>query len=148
MVWKFLRSRKAQAAIEYMMVFGIALVLSAPFIIRAQSSMMDLRMGSEMLELQNSMDKMESAVETVNAAGSPAKRTFFVEIPSFVESGEVLNGSNGQDVIVYRYSTSDGVSQLSRSFDFNITGEVPTDSGRSRVSVAAEKDFVNISVVS
>jgi len=139
------KNRKGQAAIEYLMILGIALTLSAPFVIEAQGTMLELRTGSQLVDLRSSVDKMEYSVKTVNSAGPPAKRTFFVDIPSLVVDAELVNDT--RDSIVYRYNTSEGSSQISRSFDANLTGKLPEDSGRSRITVFATETAVNISVV-
>jgi hypothetical protein len=139
----FSNKSKGQAAIEYLMVFGIALALSTPFIVKAQSSIVDLRQGSGAVELHNSLNKMESAIKTVDASGEPAKRTFLVELPQSVESGQIKS-----DAIIYNVSSASGSAQMIRSYEINITGKVPQDAGNNRVSVEAKSDSVNISVVS
>lgn len=139
----FKNKRKGQAAIEYLMVFGIALVLSAPFIVRAQSSIVELRTGANAVEMHNSMNKLESAIKTVDASGEPAKRTFVIEIPSNVESVDVNTNS-----VVYNLSTTEGYSQLIRSFEIDLIGDLPTSQGNHRVSVTAKSDSVELTVVS
>lgn len=139
----FRSDRSGQTAVEYLMVFGIALLLSAPFIIKAQTSIIELRSGSNAVKMHNSLNSMESAVKTVNAAGSPAKRTFSVEIPDNIDSSAVNEHS-----IVYNLSTPNGLTQLSRTFKANLTGSVPSRSGRHRVSVRAKPKEVELSVVS
>lgn len=135
-------SRKAQAAIEYLTVFGIALVLSTPFILRAQSSIMELRMGSQVVTLQGSLDKVESSVETVSAAGEPAQRTFRFDVPEITRNARVVNNS-----VVYTVRTPSGKSQLVRSFSTNVTGNVPDTAGRHRLTVYAEDGEIHIEVV-
>lgn len=142
-VSRFLKSRKGQAAIEYLMVFGLALILSTPFIMKAQGSIADIRSGSEVIELQNSLDKIESSVKTVNAAGDPAKRTFLVSIPNNVDSAEL-----NQNSIAYTLNTHEGNSQMVRTFEANLTGDIPRESGRHKVSVSATENGVQIEVVS
>lgn len=144
---QLLRSSKGQAAMEYLMVFGIALILSTPFIMKAQGSIVELRSGSQIMELQSSLDKIESSTETVNAAGPPARRTFTVDVPAIVTGVEMANESSTQDSIIYKYETAEGSSQLTRSFSINLTGNLPREQGKHRVSVTAQENAVNISVV-
>lgn len=138
----FSNKSKGQAAIEYLMVFGIALALSTPFIIRAQSSIIELRAGSNTVEMYNSMNKLESSIKTVDASGKPAKRTFMIELPSNVESVDV-----NTNTIVYNLSTTDGYSQQIRSFEIDLTGDLPESQGNHRVSVTAKSDSVELAVV-
>jgi len=59
-----------------MTVFSIALVLAAPFVLKAQSSVLDLRSDSNAVAVQNTLNNIEVAADTVSAAGEPATRTF------------------------------------------------------------------------
>lgn len=137
------RKRRGQAAIEYLMIFGIALLLSVPFIVRAQDQVINLRSGSNAVEMHNSLNQFESAIETVNAAGEPARRTFNVRIPRNVVSAQL-----NSDSIVYELQTPSGVDQVSRSFEISLSGSIPQDPGRHIVSVSATGSGVNLEVVS
>lgn len=125
-----------------MTVFGIALLLSTPFILRAQGSIAELRSGSQVVSLQNSLDKTESSVETVSAAGEPARRTFGFKVPDIVTDSKIVNNS-----VVYTVRTRAGNSTLIRSFDANVTGDLPENRGRHRVTVYADGGTTHIEVV-
>lgn len=133
---------KGQAAIEYLAVFGLALALSTPFIINAQTSMMDLQTSSSSLSLQNSLQKLETSINTVSASGEPAQRTFRFEVPSNVDSAELNPNS-----IIYTINTRNGQSDLIRTFDTPITGNVPQDAGTYSLTVYAEEDVTVVEVV-
>lgn len=137
-----MKNRRGQAAIEYMTVFGIALLLSTPFIMRAQSSIMDLKTGSEIIEMRDSLSKIETSVQTVGAAGEPARRTFHVEIPRSVVSSRIEN-----DTVVFTLRGPAGNSDMSRSFETNVTGTLPDTPGIHRLTVYAENGAVYIEVV-
>ncbi len=139
----FPRSRKGQAALEYLMVFGLALILSAPFVLRAQGQIIDLRSSSNAVDMHNSLNKFESSIKTVSAAGKPARRTFTVQIPDNVESAQLNSNS-----IVYSLQTPEGIEQVSRSFETSLTGDIPSSNGRHRVSVSATDSGVKLEVVS
>ncbi len=124
------------------MVFGLALLLSTPFIMKAQSSIFELRNSAGVMQLQNSLEKTDSAINTVSAAGEPAQRTFTVELPDSVESASIVNNS-----IVYTVRTRAGESDLIRSFETNLTGTLPQTPGRHRVTVYMEDGEANIEVV-
>lgn len=133
---------KGQAAIEYLAVFGLALALSTPFIINAQTSMMDLQTSSSALSLQNSLQKLETSINTVSASGEPAQRTFRFEVPSNVESAQLNENS-----VVYTINTRTGRSDLIRTFDSPLTGNLPQDTGTYSVTVYAEEDVTVVEVV-
>lgn len=133
------RYLKGQAAIELLMVVGIALALSLPFISAAQESMFDLRSSSQVVELQNSMDRFENAAKTVNAAGEPARRTIEMNIPQLVSETYHLDNA-----LVYEMRTEDGATNISRQFDFNLAGEVPDSPGAHIVQLRASDGDVEV----
>ncbi len=133
---------KGQAAVEYLSVFGIALLISTPFVLKAQTSIMDLKGGSNAVAAESSLQDIKMAVETVSASGEPARRTFTVRVPDSVESGEITNNS-----IVYTLNARSGKSQMIRTFEANLTGTVPQDPGRHRLTVYMEDGEANLEVV-
>jgi len=135
-------SIKGQASIEYLAVFGIALAISTPFIINAQNSLLDLRTGSGSIEAQNSLQKMEAAVNTVAASGEPAQRTFDVRIPQNYAGGEVRDNA-----IVMTVRNRAGESDLIRTFDVDLEGDLPQTPGRYEVTVYMEDRNATIEVV-
>jgi len=136
------RSR-GQAAIEYMIIVGIALMLASPLILKAQSSIVELKTGSNAVVAQNSLNNLETAIETVHASGEPATRTFPIRLPKTLESTEVT-----QNALVIRLTTAEGRSTLTRSFEANLTGSLPSESGRHLVKTQAKDGEVKIEVVS
>lgn len=137
------QSLKGQAAIEYLTVFSIALLLASPFVLRAQSSLIDLRSDSNAVSIQNSLNDIEVAAETVNAAGEPATRTFPVRFPETVRESWVFDRA-----IVVQVATADTKSNFTRTFNFNITGELPRESGRYRMKTQSNGSEVILEVVS
>lgn len=137
-----LATRKAQSSIEFLSVFGLAMLMAAPFIVAAQSSIVQLQTGADSATLQNSMDKLESAVTTVEASGPPAKRTFAMDIPGNVEESYVVNNR----AVVFTVNTPSGRTNVSRIFDTQIaaSGGLPSSQGVYPMSVTAWQDQVNI----
>lgn len=135
-------SRRGQASIEYLAVFGIALAISTPFIMNAQSSLLDLRTGSGSIEAQNSLQKIETAVNTVAASGEPAQRTFTVRLPQNYEGGEVRDNA-----IAFTMRNRAGESDFIRTFDVDLNGDVPQTPGRYEVTVYMGDGNATIEVV-
>lgn len=134
---------KGQAAIEYMTVFGMALVLTTPFVVKAHSSIMEIHSSSSVVSMQDSLNDIDIAVRTVSAAGEPSARTFEIRIPDNINETYIQEGT-----IIVRLNTPTGTTRLSRSFDTNLTGGIPTDSGLYLLRVKAEDGEVNLEVVS
>ena len=68
--------------------------------------------------------------------------TFFVKIPENVDNAYVLDSA-----MIYSVRTADGRANITRSFDFNVSGDLPADDGRKRISVKARRDDVRFKVV-
>jgi len=136
---------KGQAAIEYLFVFGVALALSTPFIMQSQKSVLQLKTGSDAMQLQNSLEKLETSVKTVSASGEPARRTFDMEVPSNVESAEIQGTG-----VVYTLRTSSGNSDFIVDTGTKISegSEIPEETGLYVVRVYMEGDQAVLEVVS
>lgn len=137
-------TRKAQSSIEFLSVFGLAMLMAAPFVLSAQNSIVQLRTGADSATLQNSMDKLETAVTTVDSSGPPAKRSFMMDIPGNIQEVYLVDNR----AIVYTVETPAGVSNVSRIFDTTIVENgdaLPDSQGQHPVSVTAWQDQVNIS---
>lgn len=127
------------------MVVGIALAISAPFVLSAQNSVINIQQTSRSVALETSLDKLDEAVSTVSVSGEPARRTFNMDIPDNVVKARVVQDR----FVVYTLRTEGGLSNISRGFDANISasGGLPDSESGSRVSVVAWNGQVNISVV-
>lgn len=134
---------KGQAAIEYMIVLGIALTVAMPFVMKAQSSVVDIRSSVSVVQTQDSLNDLDVAVRTVDSAGEPAARTIEVRLPDNIQSTKVRNNS-----INMILNTPSGEQQLSRTFDADLTGSLPEASGPYLVRVKAIDGEVEIGVVS
>lgn len=126
-----------------MIVFGLALILASPFVLKAQSSIIDLRSDSNAVAVQNSLNDIEVAAETVNAAGEPAARSFAIRFPETIRETWVLDKA-----VVVQVATQDTNSNFSRTFDFNVSGDLPDEPGRHVVETRANKSEVVFEVVS
>lgn len=136
---------KGQSSVEFLMVVGIALAISAPFVLSAQRSVINIEQTSRSVALDTSLDKLDEAVSTVSVSGEPARRTFIMDIPDNVIKAQVVQDR----AVVYTLRTGGGLSNISRTFDTNISapGGLPDGETGSRVSVVAWNSQVNISVV-
>lgn len=138
-------SFKGQSSVEFLLVVGIALTISTPFLLSAQQSVLNIEETSRSVSLETSLDRLEEAVSTVSVSGEPARRTFNMDIPDNVLKAQVVQDRG----VVYTVRNRGGVSNRSRLFDTNISAPegLPDGTGSSRVSVLAWNGQVNISVV-
>ena len=134
---------KGQSSVEFLSIVGIALVISAPFMLSAQQSLIDIERSSEAITLQKSMDKLEESVSTVSVSGEPARRTFLMELPDNVEKARIVQDR----AVVYTLDRSSGKTNVSRIFDTNISAPGDLPNSTKRIGVYAWNDQVNISEV-
>lgn len=137
-------SRKGQAALEYMVMISIALMIAAPIMIRAQSSIQQVETSSKASRIDAALEAMEQGARLVKSQGTPAKTTFTVTLPQGVVVARAKN-----NYILYRLAVRGGNQTFFRFFDFNVSGSPPATVGQHRVVVEAVsrpgEDYVNIS---
>lgn len=143
-------SRKGQSAVELTMVIGMAMILASPFIVSSQSSIIEMRTASQFLELDNSLDAVETNAESLQQSSYPARRTVDFQTPSSVV--EVYNPqfSDGS-ALVFEAQYSGTRTNHSIVVDFPLrlkeSGNI-TSEGIHELSIKKSRVGVNISVVS
>lgn len=81
-----MRLLKGQSSIEFVIVVGIALLISSPFIVAAQNSVININAASQFLETGNSLQEIETNVETLGSKSYPARRVMNFRSPAGVEN--------------------------------------------------------------
>ncbi|MFP4038722.1 MAG: hypothetical protein ACLFTA_02985 [Candidatus Nanohaloarchaea archaeon] len=133
---------KAQASVEFITVVGIALVLAAPFVVESQSMMIDIGFGSEVAEIQASLDDVARTVRKVGAMDKPARKQVELRLTRDMEDFQVSEDR----AITYSLERSGEEANFTRIFDQKINAEnMPTEQGVYTLNVEAYRDRVNIS---
>lgn len=135
---------KGQAALEYMVMISIALLIAAPIILQAQTSMQDVESLSKSSRIDSTLDSIEQGARLVNSQGSPARTTFAVTLPD-----RIVEARAEDNYVLYVRRGPNGNQTFVRFFSFNVTGNPPASDGLHRVQVEAvspegEPDYVNI----
>lgn len=141
---------KGQSSVEYTMVIGLALILASPFLISSQSSIIQLDEASDYLEIDNSLDRLETTASTLNQKSYPARRVIEFSTPRGVERIYNPNFDPGSAVVL-QTSMGDSTSNTSVIFDFNVSISDISDlseTGRHRLSMKKFPEGVNVSVIS
>lgn len=128
-----------QAAIEYLAMMGIALLLTAPVVIEVQQASMDLQHSYQHAQTKDTLNNIEEAATLVNAQGTPAQVTFRVQIPSNV----VHTNVTGQYLHIRR-EIGGQPHDMYNVLEFNVSGTIPTDRGVYAMTAKAEEEYVNI----
>ena len=140
---------KGQSSIELVMVIGMAMVLASPFIITSQDAVIDLEIGSDLLRVESSLDKIESGVNYVSRYSEPTKTTFRVDIPSNIEN-VYLRDFSDSSAIVFEVTQRGDLTNRSRLFDREVVLQNASyleQQGKPEVTVQRWEDQINISVV-
>jgi len=131
---------KAQASVEFLLVVGVATVISLPFILEAQGSVQDVSQDNSDAIFESSFDKLERSVERVNSMGPPAGDSVTLELPD-----NVIGSSVVENAIVFTAETPSGNQNYSRIMDARInSASVPNEGGTKMVNVKATDNGVNI----
>lgn len=131
------------------MVIGMAMVLASPFIITSQDAVIDLEIGSDLLRVESSLDKIESGVNYVSRYSEPTKTTFRVDIPSNIEN-VYLRDFSDSSAIVFEVTQRGDLTNRSRLFDREVVLQNASyleQQGKPEVTVQRWEDQINISVV-
>ena len=140
---------KGQSSIELVMVIGMAMVLASPFIITSQDAVIDLEIGSDLLRVESSLDKIESSVNYVSRYSEPTKTTFRVDIPSNMEN-VYLREFSDRSAIVFEVTQRGDLTNRSRLFDREVVLQNASyleQQGKPEVTVQRWEDQINISVI-
>jgi len=133
---------KAQAAVEFLIIVSVALMILLPVSFYANQSLMGYRDDTKISLAKNTVNKLGESADWVFSQGSPAKLTLKVYIPD-----DVYNISLEGKTILFKIRTSAGVTDVFYETVPSLGGSLPTNSGYYYVSLTAYADHVNITVV-
>lgn len=129
---------KAQAAMEYMMIIGIALVILAPIISYAyQQNEVAIRTSQGNL----AASQISAAADSLYAQGPGAKTSLDIFLPSGYRAQSYASGN----VLDIKVLTPAGLNDIIEITKANLTGTLPADSGYRRILlVTLDSGQVNI----
>jgi len=131
-------------------VIGMALVISSPFMLASQSSVIQLKQASDYLQVDNTLDNIEESAIALDKRSYPARRIVRFQSPRAVEN--VYNPQFGNSsALIVEVSRASSRSNQSILFDFNFHLENPeriAGEGNYRISLKKHPESVNASVVS
>ncbi|MCK4968627.1 MAG: hypothetical protein KAS12_06230 [Candidatus Aenigmarchaeota archaeon] len=128
-----------QAAFEYLIVVGTALLLLAPIIVVGQNAVDGLKKDSDMLITRQTLNKITEASELVFAQGPPASVTLTAQIPTNIN--EIIFEKN---MIIMKLNVYERESDIISIMDFNVTGLLPKIPGTYKINIRAIDNGVNI----
>ncbi len=132
-----------QAAIEYLSIVGIALLLLTPIILVAQQHIKDLNNDTRMMLALEAKNKIAAASDIVRAQGPPSTMTVSIQFPA-----GIMRVAIEDRMILIEVPSAEGSSDLVSIFDYNVTGNISTSAGSHKIRIEAMYDKVNITGIS
>ncbi|MBD3155265.1 MAG: hypothetical protein GF368_01255 [Candidatus Aenigmarchaeota archaeon] len=133
---------KAQVGVEYLIVTGIGLTLMLISVGYLYSTYQDYSDENKISLAKNSVNKIGETADLVFSQGPPAKMKIEIRIPKGIQEISFSNKT-----VLFKVDTGPGVNDISYNTVPQIVGHLPTNRGNYYVSLSAEEDYVNISVV-
>lgn len=131
--------RKGQVALEYMAIIGLALLIGTPLAIQAQKSSQGLQQSFSNGVAKSALNSMEEAATLVHSQGPPSKVTFRVKLPDGITQTNVTDS-----YLHIQRKVRGEETNFYNPLNFNVTGEIPTESGVHQMVAEAEDSHVNI----
>lgn len=133
-------SRKAQVGVEYLMVFGFALIITLPiiyyFFLYSEGPATEASTQQALLVARRVVDN----AEVVYSLGEGTRTTIRTYVPNTVISSQITNNE-----VVFNVAGSGGLSDVVYPCSVNINGTLPNTTGVYLIHFEAFEDYVNIS---
>jgi len=132
-------SRKAQSALEYLIVASIALLMLIPIVIEGWNSTAQLNNNLNLQKARNAVSQISDAAKTVYFQGAPSAMTIKVDLPENI----VLSNISEKEIYL-RVKTKGTTTDVVEFLDFNVTGDISNISGTYDIYLEALPNAVNI----
>lgn len=131
--------RSAQAALEYLIVVGIALLLLTPITLRGFQSAGDLDRSLNLLVARNALNQISDGAKIVYFQGPPSAMTLKVVFPDRIVYSDVSGKES-----YFRIGMGAQTTDVAAFFDFPVTGNISGSAGERTVYIEALDNAVNI----
>ncbi len=135
----FPAGKRGQAASEYAIIAGVALLLLIPLWISINSSLNATNSGLQSAYAKHAISKLAGAADAVYVQGSPAKFTLLISLPAGVQNVTIANNE-----VSLRLATQSGASDVIGTTIGPVYGSISPAMGTHRVVVSASGGAVNI----
>ena len=137
---RILEHVKAQVSLEFMMIVGVALLMTLPLILifYRQSENINSEIGASQLDKVAS--EIRDAADEVYYLGSPSKKTVTVYMPEGVNNISITNNT-----IIFTVEAPGSDYELVKWSVTTLNGSLQTYPGIHHISVEAYDNYVQIS---
>lgn len=134
-------SEKAQAALEYLLIMGIAMLILVPLFSIVSSYTYQSKVRMRINALRDSLQNLAESSDMVYSQGYPAKITTRFYVPEGIVFTNVT-----QHYFHARLQTAAGLTDLTSRTNANLTGSLPSSPGSYQVQIKmGEEGLVNVS---
>ncbi|RLJ09600.1 MAG: hypothetical protein DRP15_03155 [Candidatus Aenigmatarchaeota archaeon] len=130
---------KAQAAFEYLMIFGVIIAFITPVWIYLSSIQSQTNSQLLLSYAKNAAEQIVDAAELVYSQGPPAKIKIKVYIPNVV-SANITNNT-----VIFRVRFDSTITDVYSTSSAPLNGSLPQETGNYWITVEAVDSYVNIS---
>ncbi len=133
---------KAQVATEYLVIVALGIAILIPTLVYLNDLYIDYKDQAKLSTAKTTVNKLASLTNWVYSQGEPSMATINIIIPESVDSIIIQNKT-----ISFRIKTRTGLVEISENVLGNVTGSLPTLAGYYKITIQAQNNIVNISVV-
>ena len=130
---------KAQVSMEYLIIFGIAVMMTLPLIIIYSKQTSNVQADVTKVQVYKAASKISDYAEQVYYMGEPSQRTLTISFPQGINS-VTLNGT----LITFNITTSDLNYLVIKETSANVTGVIKNFEGQHILTFKAQSNLVNI----
>ena len=130
---------QAQISIEFLIVVGIAFLMTIPLILIFYQQSANLNTEITSSQVDKVASEIRDAADEVYYLGSPSKKTVSIYMPEGVQSVSVVN-----DKIIFFVDSAEGDYEVVKWTVANLTGSIESHRGIHHVSVEAYDTYVDI----
>jgi len=132
---------KGQAAIEYMIIIGIAMAILVPLFVILNSYTYDTKSDLKTRALEDSLDSIAESSSMVYFQGYPAK----MSVNLYVPEGVIMTNVS-ENFLMVRVRHGSGYTDIVSTTDAIVNGSLPTKAGIYKITIKAVEDgWVNVS---
>ena len=118
-------SRTAQASMEYLAIFAVAVAMTLPLIIIFVTQTGNIRADIAQSEMQKAASKIVDSAESVYFMGYPAQKTLMIDFPSGVNSVDINN-----NIIEFNLTTDTHNYLITEESVANLSGSIRAFEGK------------------
>ncbi len=131
---------KAQVSMEFLVIIGLAFLMTIPLIIVFYQQSETLNTDITTSQIDKVANKIRDASDEVYYLGSPSKKTVTVFMPEGVQSISISGNK-----IIFIIDSPSGDYELVKWSAANLSGSIQTYKGIHHVSVESHNTYVSIS---